>query len=243
MALSRRQKEILYAIITEFIDSAQPVGSGLICEKYEIDASPATIRYEMVRLADEGYISKNHTSSGRIPTVMGYRYYINDLMDEEDVHYLTEIRLNRELSEIRFQRDRLIRGVTTLLSDLTRYAALIVTEDGIYYSGLYNLLDYPEFEDKTNFKNLLIAFDDLGSLMTVFSRGMSENKIKVIIGEEFEDLILKDASIVFTDIRLFNQEKAILSIVGPKRMQFSKVIPLIRQTSNVIDRMLLGWEM
>jgi transcriptional regulator of heat shock response len=242
MQLTRRQKEILYAIVTEFIETAQPVGSGLISEKYEIDASPATIRYEMVRLSDEGFISKFHSSSGRIPTVMGYRYYLSDLMDEEDINYLTEIKLNRELSNIRFQRDKLIRGINTLLADLTTYASLIVTNDGVYYSGLYNLLEYPEFQDKETFRNILLAFDDLGTLMRIFTSGRYTNKVRAIIGEEFEEPVLKDCSVVFTNITLYNGENAILAIVGPRRMHFAKVIPLIKLTSDIISKLLLGWE-
>lgn len=241
MELTKRQKDILYAIITEFIDSAQPVGSGLISDKYEIDASPATIRYEMVRLSDEGFIEKEHSSSGRVPTIMGYRYYIRDLMDEEDVHYLTEIRLNRELSEVRFQRDKLIRGITTLLSDLTKYAAVIVTQDGIFYSGIYNLLDYPEFAEKNKFKNILIAFDDISTLMNIFSRGYTDNRVKVLIGEETDEPILKDCSIVFTEINLYRGERAVMAIVGPQRMNFSSVLPLMRMTVEVIDKLTLGW--
>lgn len=242
MHLTRRQKEILYAIVTEFIESAQPVGSGLIYEKYDLDASPATIRYEMVRLSDEGYISKFHSSSGRIPTVLGYRYYLNDLMDEEQVNYLTEIKLHREIASIRFQRDKLIRGVNSLIADLTHYVSLIVTEDGVYYSGLYNLLEYPEFENKDVFKNILLAFDDLSTLMRVFASSKDKNRVRALIGDEFNEQILKECSVVFTELTLYNGEKAILAVVGPKRMQFSRVIPLLKMTSEVVDRHLLGWE-
>jgi transcriptional regulator of heat shock response len=242
MEISKRQKDILYAIITEFIETALPVGSSSISEKYEIDASPATIRYEMVRLAEEGYISKSHTSSGRIPTVLGYRFFIHDLMNEEDVHYLTEIRLNRELAVLRFHRDKLIRGITTLLSDITKYAAVVVTEDGIFYSGLYNLLDYPEFADRNSFKNILIAFDDLSTLTNAFTRAYTDSRVKVIIGDEFDQSMLKECSIVFTEINLYNSERAVMAVIGPKRMNFPQVIPLVRMTTEVIDKLILGWE-
>lgn len=242
MELTKRQKDILYAIITEFIETAMPVGSSLINDKYEIDASPATIRYEMVRLADEGYISKSHTSSGRIPTVMGYRYYIHDLMDEDEINYLTEIRVKRELAELRFHRDKLIRGITTLLSDLTKYAAVVVTEEGLFYSGLYNLLDYPEFDDKDAFKSILIAFDDLNTLMKVFSRDYTDSRVKVLIGDEFDLEMLEDCAIVFTEINLYHGERAVMAVVGPRRMNFPFVIPLMKQMSEVIERLILGWE-
>jgi transcriptional regulator of heat shock response len=240
--LTKRQKDILYAIITEFIETAQPVGSGLISDKYEIEASPATIRYEMVRLADEGFISKSHASSGRIPTVLGYRFYINDLMDEEDVHYLTELRLKKELSNLKFQRDKLIRGITSLLSDLTKYASVIVTEDGIFYSGLYNLLEYPEFEDRVIFKNILIAFDDLSSMMNIFNKNYTDNRVKVVIGEELDKDFFSDCSIIFTEINLYRGERGVLALIGPKRMNYAHVLPLLRLVADTIDRLTLGWE-
>jgi transcriptional regulator of heat shock response len=163
-------------------------------------------------------------------------------MNEEAVHYLTEIRLNRELSLLRFHRDKLIRGITTLLADLTKYAAVVVTEDGIFYSGLYNLLDYPEFVEKSSFKNILIAFDDLSTLSNVFSRGFTDSRVKVVIGDEFDQHMLKDCSIVFTEINLYNSERAIMAVIGPRRMGFSQVLPLVRMCAEVIDKLILGWE-
>ena len=241
MELTKRQKDILYAIITEFIETAMPVGSGFISDKYEIDASPATIRYEMVKLAEEGFISKSHSSSGRIPTLLGYRFYIQDLMDEEDVNYLTEIQLKRELAQVRFQRDRLIRGVTNLLSEITKYASVIMTENGIYYSGLYNLLDYPEFADNKSFKNILIAFDDLNTLSNVFAREYIDGRVKVLIGDELNEKILEDCSIVFTEISLYRGERAVMAVIGPKRLNFPRVIPIVRLTSDVLHRLMVGW--
>jgi len=242
MELTKRQKDILYAIVTEFIESAIPVGSGLISDKYEIDASPATIRYEMVKLADEGYISKAHSSSGRIPTLLGYRLYLQDLMSEEEVNYLTEIQLTRELANVRFQRDRLIRGLTSTISEITKYACVVLTEDGIFYSGLYNLLDYPEFIENNKFRNILLAFDDLNTLSNVFGREFTDGRVKVLIGDELEERILRDCSIVFTEINLYRGERAVLAVVGPKRLHFSRVIPLMKLTTQIVQKLMLGWE-
>lgn len=242
MELTKRQKDILYAIITEFIDTAFPVGSSLISDKYEIDASPATIRYEMVKLAGEGYISKSHSSSGRIPTLMGYRLYLQDLMSEEEVDFLTEMQLTKELSELRYNRDRLIRGLTSAISDITKYACVVITENGTYYSGLYNLLDYPEFEDRNAFKNILMAFDDINTLTGVFTRDYTDGRVKVLIGDELDEKILSECSIVFTEINLFRGERAVLAVVGPKRFKYSQVIPLVRTSDQIIRKLIQGWE-
>ncbi|MCJ7811190.1 MAG: heat-inducible transcriptional repressor HrcA, partial [Dehalococcoidia bacterium] len=83
--LSDRRARILQFVVGEYIDSAIPVGSGTIARKYGLKASPATIRNEMVRLEEEGYLAQPHTSAGRIPSDRGYRYYVESLMVEEEL--------------------------------------------------------------------------------------------------------------------------------------------------------------
>lgn len=240
MVLTKRQKDILYAIVTEFINTAEPVGSVLISQKYSIDASPATIRYEMVRLADEGFISKSYSSSGRIPTELGYKVYINELMDEEELHYLTEIKLRKKLVEIRHQKEKMIRALTNILSELTQYAGVVFTEDKIFYSGLYYLLDYPEFSDYKVFKNILIAFDDISTLSNVFYRNYTDGRVKVLFGSDINEKILQDCAIVFTEFNLYSGERAILACIGPKRMKFYRVIPLIRALKDIARSIVAG---
>jgi len=83
--LSDRRARILQFVVREYIDSATPVGSGTIAHKYGLKASPATIRNEMVCLEEEGYLAQPHTSAGRIPSDRGYRYYVESLMEEEEL--------------------------------------------------------------------------------------------------------------------------------------------------------------
>ena len=81
--LTERRERLLKFIIDDYVSTAQPVGSAAIVEKYGLPVSPATLRNEMGRLEDEGYIAQPHTSAGRIPTDTGYRYYVEALMHEE----------------------------------------------------------------------------------------------------------------------------------------------------------------
>ena len=83
--LSDRRAHILEVVVREYVDSATPVGSRTIVRKYGLKASPATIRSEMVRLEEEGYLTQPHTSAGRIPSDMGYRHYVESLMEEEEL--------------------------------------------------------------------------------------------------------------------------------------------------------------
>ncbi|MBS3986777.1 MAG: heat-inducible transcription repressor HrcA, partial [Erysipelothrix sp.] len=81
--LTPRKIEIFKAIVDEFITSAEPVGSKTLLEKYHLNYSSATIRSEMSELEDLGYLEKTHTSSGRVPSKMGYRYYVENLLEEQ----------------------------------------------------------------------------------------------------------------------------------------------------------------
>jgi heat-inducible transcriptional repressor len=83
--LTERRSRILLLIIRESVDSAVPVGSETLVRKYGLRVSPATIRHEMVSLEDEGYLMQPHTSAGRIPSDRGYRYYVESLMEEEEL--------------------------------------------------------------------------------------------------------------------------------------------------------------
>ena len=83
--LNDRKKRILQAIVDEYVDTAEPVSSGVISQKYGIDFSSATIRNEMAELEKEGYLDKVHTSSGRVPSAKGYRLYVDELLKEQNL--------------------------------------------------------------------------------------------------------------------------------------------------------------
>ena len=93
MKLDERKKKILSSVVEDYIESAEPVGSKTLVEKYHLDYSSATIRNEMKLLEEEGYLEQPHVSAGRIPSTKGYRYYVDNLMKERklsmvDINYI-----------------------------------------------------------------------------------------------------------------------------------------------------------
>src|SRR3990172_8233860 len=82
--LTERRQQLLRFIVDEYVRTAQPVASGAIVHRYHLPVSSATIRNEMARLEDEGYIVQPHTSAGRAPTDKGYRYYVEALMRPQE---------------------------------------------------------------------------------------------------------------------------------------------------------------
>lgn len=125
MELSDRKKQILKAIIGDYIRTAEPVGSKSIASRPELAFSPATIRNEMSELEELGYLEKPHTSAGRIPSPLGYRLYVDELMGApEDVGEVgTEQMMQIKVREL----DRLIQEVGKLIANMTEYTAVTST--------------------------------------------------------------------------------------------------------------------
>ena len=83
--LTERQRLILALIIHTYVETAQPVGSKALIERYKLDTSSATIRNDMVELTDAGYLRQPYTSAGRVPTEEGYRYFVRQLMGQTEL--------------------------------------------------------------------------------------------------------------------------------------------------------------
>ena len=127
MAISERKKKILAAVVEEYIRTAEPVGSKAIARRGELSCSPATIRNELAELVSLGYLEQPHTSAGRVPTPMGYRMYVNELMEKQKMSLEETEELNRRLNQKLQQLDDTIRDVSRLASQLTDYPALALT--------------------------------------------------------------------------------------------------------------------
>lgn len=129
MELSERKKQILKAIIGDYILTAEPVGSKALAARPELKFSSATIRNEMSELEEMGYLEKPHTSAGRIPSPLGYRLYVDELMDSYDISDKDIPPIEAMLKGKAKELDRLIQEAGRLVSSLTNYASVAVTPD------------------------------------------------------------------------------------------------------------------
>lgn len=127
MSISERKKKILAAVVDEYIQTAEPVGSKLIAQKAGLGCSSATIRNELAELVSLGYLEQPHTSAGRVPTPMGYRLYVNELMERQKLSMEESEEINRRLNQRLQQLDDVIGDVSRLASQLTDYPALALT--------------------------------------------------------------------------------------------------------------------
>ncbi|WP_153123361.1 heat-inducible transcriptional repressor HrcA [Peribacillus tepidiphilus] len=122
--LTDRQLLILQVIIDDFIQSAQPVGSRTLSKKEEITFSSATIRNDMSDLEELGFIEKTHTSSGRVPSEKGYRYYVDHLLSPQKLKNEDVMKLRSIFAERIYELEKIVQRSAQILSELTNYTAI-----------------------------------------------------------------------------------------------------------------------
>ncbi|OCA91164.1 heat-inducible transcriptional repressor HrcA [Bacillus sp. FJAT-27225] len=124
--LTDRQLLILQVIVDEFIRSAQPVGSRSLSKKEQISFSSATIRNEMADLEELGFIEKTHTSSGRVPSDKGYRYYVDHLLSPQKINEQEVSKIKSVFAERIFEFEKIIQRSAMILSEMTSYTSIML---------------------------------------------------------------------------------------------------------------------
>lgn len=239
--LTDRQIQLLEAIINEYILNAEPVGSSLIVEKYNIKYSPATVRNEMAKLIEEGYLEMPHTSAGRVPTKEAYKYFLEELMEESELDVLQEVALKQRLWSNRYEFEKMLRQTVLSLSDLTKELSIATTDDGyVIHAGAVNVLDYKEFWDIEVAKTALYLTDRYELLEKLFEKTVDDSDIHFLIGDEIGYENLQNCAIVFSHYKV-GKRNGHICIFGPDRMNYQQVIPAIKYTKNLIEELGGSW--
>ena len=144
--LTTRRKQLLRHIVEEYVETAQPVGSRTLVDKYELPLSPATIRNEMAALEDEGLVAQPHTSAGRVPTDSGYRYYVEALMHEEELTEDLRQTIRHQFHQAARELEEWARLAAAILATRLRNAAVVTTphspEPRVRWIELVGVHDY-----------------------------------------------------------------------------------------------------
>ncbi len=232
--LTDRQKALLKAIIEEYIEVAEPVGSEVIERKYNLGVSPATIRNEMVYLTKEGFLKQPHTSAGRVPTSMGFRLFIQELMKEKQLPVAAEVSIKQKMWDQRLQRERLLQEAVKSLAQRCDMLGLALDDEGqIYYAGAANILDWSEFYDIDVTRFVLSLFDELPTLREILGKATGLDPMHVLFGDELEFENLAPTGFVFTRYEMGSKE-GVIGVIGPARMNFPLVIPYVRYIKNLL---------
>ncbi len=248
MEITKRQKEILFAIIEEYSETAAPVGSVTLAKLFGV--SSATIRSEMSKLEEAGLVSQPHTSAGRIPTDSGYRYYVNSLTDKEEqeirtreenparllpgkgdrgVHAL-EIRINSQE-----RADLAIREAVDALVEMTGNLGIATIDGRLYVSGMARLFNQPEFGDIARVQSVAKLLDNLEPWLREAAPG---EPLNIFIGQENPIGRTSGVSLIISKFRSPYSDNSYIGVLGPTRLNYARVMSLVRNAGQALEATL-----
>lgn len=227
MELNERKMKILQAIITSYLETAEPVGSRTISKSYDLGLSPATIRNEMSDLEELGLIMQPHTSSGRIPSDKGYRLYVDILLETQKAQ-VKKIALLENLVEKADRIENLLQDIAKMLAKETHYATMIST---------------PQYK-KNKIKNIqLIALEPNKLLAVVVTDGNSVRNYMIDIKDDVEQNVLNRLTFILNE-HLYGLSLEQINLPLIQSIQkyadihfeiISKVLDVVCQTIQSID--------
>lgn len=232
--MTERQKAILSAVVEQYAEVASPVGSSLLAKVF--DVSSATIRAEMAELEREGYIMQPHTSAGRVPTDKGYRFYVNNLTENQGT--LTEGRAERALTARVGHGgvpERMIRNAVDTLVELTHNLGLATIGNQLYMSGLSNLFGQPEFIHGGQVQQVARLLDNLEPWLQEVA---PNEPLSVYIGAENPIGRGAGCSLIISRFRSPYSDQSYIGVLGPTRQSYRDVMSLVRHAGQSLEEVL-----
>lgn len=238
LAMTERQAKILQAIVEQYAEVAVPVGSVTLAKLFNV--SSATIRSEMSALEEMGYITQPHTSAGRIPTDMGYRFYVNQITESTDEPLQLADRsfkaIDARVATYTDRADRAIRSAVDSLAEVTRNLGVATIGDQLYMSGMSNLFSQPEF--MTNPRNVQQIARLLDNLEPWLREAAPNEPLNVFIGAENPVGKSSKASLIISRFRSPYSDRSYIGVLGPTRQDYAKVMRLVRHTGAMLEEVL-----
>ncbi len=248
MELTKRQREILFAIIEQYAEIATPVGSVTLAKLF--DVSSATIRSEMAKLEILGLIAQPHTSAGRIPTDAGYRYYVNSLVEQAETTetsnrqqqdaprlepsyndrstHVLEVRVSSQVSA-----EAVIKSAVDSLVELTGNLGLGTIGNQLYLSGISRLLTQPEFVDLNRVQAVAKLLDNLEPWLREAAPG---EPLNIFIGKENPIGKSSGVSLIISKFRSPFSDNSYIGVLGPTRQNYQRVMTLVRKAGEMLEK-------
>lgn len=240
--LDERKASILEAVINHYISTAEPVGSKVIADGYDLGVSPATIRHEMSVLEELGYLAQPHTSAGRIPTDKGYRYYVDSLREILSLSTRDVASLRIKLKALkRLKVEDILRQISSLLATRTCTISLVLSpldKQKVYFWGISQILHQPEFVDIHRVEFLVELLEGEYRLAEMLMEEIEEPQVHVRIGSENKHSELTGLSLVAAQYTRQGEPAGIVGLLGPTRMDYGKAIPMVDFTARNLSRLL-----
>lgn len=234
--MTERQAQILAAIIEQYAEVASPVGSLMLAKIFNV--SSATVRSEMGRLEEMGYIAQPHTSAGRIPTDKGYRYYVNQLTQDSNPGTIdrTARAIDTRLSQAG-RPERAIRAAVDTLAELTHNVGLATIGDQLYMSGFGRLFSQPEFMQAAGpIHEVAQLLDNLEPWL----RETAPNQpLNVYIGRENPIGKASNCSLIISRFRSPFSDASYIGVLGPTRQSYRQVMTLVAHAGQTLEEVFI----
>lgn len=240
--MTERQAKILNAIVEQYAEVAAPVGSVLLARTFNV--SSATVRAEMARLEEMGYIEQPYTSAGRIPTDKGYRYYVNRVTEQAELPNqimanTAKIDRNARAIDIRVrsagQASQTIKSAVDSLVDITHNLSIATIGDQLYMSGISHLFSQPEFANGTAVHEVAKLIDNLEPWLQEAS---PNEPLSVYIGAENPIGKASGCSLIISKFRSPYSDRSYIGVVGPTRQSYKQVMGLVRHAGQLLEQVL-----
>lgn len=232
--MTERQAQILATIVEQYAEVASPVGSLMLAKLFGV--SSATIRAEMARLEEMGFIMQPHTSAGRIPTDNGYRFYVNQLTQTAEPNPVD--RTSRAI-DLRLEQagrpDLAIRSAVDSLVELTHNVGLATIGDQLYVSGFGRLFTQPEFLHVGPMHEVAHLLDNLEPWL----REVAPNQpLNVYIGQENPIGKTSGCSLIVSRFCSPFSDHSYIGVLGPTRQSYRQVMALVSHMGQALELML-----
>ncbi len=230
--LKDRQKSILFATVQEFVRTARPIASQELAKLLPGDLSSATIRNEMLALDELGLLTQPHTSAGRIPTDKGYRFFVDNLLENDFLHKHDE-KLLQEVFAIDEMED-FIREFSKTVSAISRTFAVagMFEDDLLYETGFSHLMEEPEFYEPANARALGRLLDILDERLWDIAENNSESG-RIFIGQENPLKEAAECSMIFSSWQHPEGFSGFVTLISPKRTDYNRHKALVRSLKKI----------
>ena len=236
---TERKTRVLASAVSSYINTGEPVSSQELAEYF--DLSPATLRNILAELEEAGYLLHLHTSSGRVPTDKGYRYYVDFMMSG---HELSENQKRVILDDYRppvTSLEDLLEKTSDIIAEVTHYTAIVSFsewEDRVFCKGLSNIFAHAEFHNVEKLAVLVKVLEEKKEILEILNQKMNQ-PFKVYIGTEIDCPSINDVcSLVVSPYHSGKKRNGRIAVLGPRRMSYNSTVSTLEFISGTLNSVL-----
>lgn len=227
--MEKRQEQLLKLVVESYIQTAMPVGSQFLAELGKLDVSGATIRNELSFLEKEGFLTHPHTSAGRIPTELGYKYYVEHLAhfgSVADVYTQSA----QKIMKADFEKELTLKELAKLSAAYSQNAVIIAFgKDKIYYTGISYLFAQPEFQNVNQTIRVSSIFDHCEEHVPGLFEKAKTNESIILIGSE------NPLGAFCSTVLVKMSDDLLVALLGPIRMDYQKNVGILDHIKEIFS--------